>query len=236
MEQTHLDIWLLGLELLSWHYYYHYHENGWFYSQRLDVAPERVKDIVKHMTHGDEIKKNRLSNKHENLSSGKFNFWSLNPLFQANWFSLPEGKTTHYIMLKLDSLKDMRRWQCQVYQLRIAKCNHLGVTKRVYGTRHTGTMWTGLDLLFEDDRIRFSGLGWLNHSSVTRELKCSIWSLELQELKYPPVSSNMAGWKPWTIEISDFPMNTSIPRGFSSQPCLMTPEGSCLVTDSSEVQ
>ena len=62
---------------------------------------------------------------------------------------------------------------------------------------------------------------------------------------YHPVSSNMACWKPWTIEIGDFPIKTPIIRGFSmgftidrwfsqletsihrifpSEPCLMTPE------------
>ena len=30
---------------------------------------------------------------------------------------------------------------------------------------------------------------------------------------YSPVSSNMAGWKAWTIEISDFPIQTSIYQG-----------------------
>ena len=37
--------------------------------------------------------------------------------------------------------------------------------------------------------------------------------MKIQRFYYPPVSSNMAG--KWTIEIGDFPMKTSIHRGFS---------------------
>ena len=60
---------------------------------------------------------------------------------------------------------------------------------------------------------------WRLHDSGSR------YDWKNLENRYHPVSSNMACWKPWTIEIASFPIESSIQFGDFPAMELMTPEG-----------
>ena len=71
--------------------------------------------------------------------------------------------------------------------------------------------------LWSSHLFQIPGQNWRLLSNGIRKQPIQRWNTCL-------VSSNMAGWKPWTIEISDFQISTIIWRGFSSHSCLMKPD------------